>query len=191
MTARLPVYMSLDEFLAWDSGDGRRYELVDGVPREMAPTILVHGLLQSELGSLIGNHLRESGSRCLVIANPGVVPRMMSAHNFRIPDLGVMCAPLQPGQVMITEPVLLVEVLSPSNQSDTWSNVWSYTSIPGLQEILVLHATRVLAELLRRDREGKWPDEPTPYRQGNLELASIDFEVPLAELYAGSGLPLP
>jgi Uma2 family endonuclease len=186
--ARLPVRLSLQEFLSWEPGDGRRYELVDGLPRAMAPSSNIHGFLQAELGSLLRNHLRERGSECRVISNPGVVPHLLSAHNYREPDLGVTCQPVRPGDATLTDPVLLIEILSPSNQSETWSNVWTYTTIPSVQEILILNSTRIGAELLRRKSDSGWPQETEIIRDGDLVLTSIDFRVPLAELYAGTGL---
>jgi Uma2 family endonuclease len=154
----------------------------------MAPAGTIHAFLQNELGSLIRNRLRENNSGCDVLANPGVIPHMLSAHNVRIPDLGVTCSPLAPGQATLADPVLLIEILSPSNQAQTWSNVWAYTSIPSVGEILVLHSTRMAAELLRRGAEGGWPDEPEHLTEGDLELASIGFRVALKDLYARTGL---
>lgn len=190
MSARLtfPIYMSATEFLGWEPGDGLRYELVDGEPRAMAPAGTIHAYLQNELGSLIRNHLRVRGAECQALANPGVTPHLLSAHNVRVPDLGVTCSPLAPGQATLSDPVLLVEILSPSNQAKTWSNVWAYTSIPSVREILVLHSTRMRAELLRRLPEGGWPEEPEQITGGDLTLASVGFRVPIAELYQRTGL---
>jgi Uma2 family endonuclease len=184
----LPVHYTLQEFLSWNPGDGRRYELVDGQPRAMAPTSNVHGFLQIELGSLLREHLRRHRTSCEVIGNPGVVPRLLASHNFRIPDLGVTCAPIVPGPNTLADPVLLIEILSPSNQADTWSNVWTYTTIPSVQEILVLHSSRIAAELLRRTPDGGWPSETDVIDTGDLVLTSIEFRMALAELYARSGL---
>ena len=180
--------MEVAEFLEWEPEDGLRYELVDGEPRAMAPTLNAHGYLQQELGRLIGNHLRARGSRCDVVSNPGVVPRLLSARNVRISELGVIRAGWKAAERALDEPVLLVEVLSPSNRADTWSNVWAYTSIPSVREILVLESTRVAAELLRRDSDGAWPEQPERVGAGELLLASIDFRVSMTELYARTGL---
>jgi Uma2 family endonuclease len=62
VVAKVPDYMSVQEFLVWESGDYLRYELVDGEPRAMAPTKTIHGFLQSEMCRLIGNHLRDGGT---------------------------------------------------------------------------------------------------------------------------------
>ena len=156
-TAKLPLRMSVQDFLSWEPGDGQRYELVDGLPRAMAPAGTIHGFLQGRLAALLTAHLDRSRSPCSVIVTPGVIPRLLSAHNVRVPDLGVTCAPLLPGEATLSDPVLLIEILSPTNQADTWSNVWAYTSIPSVQGILVLHSTRVGAKILRR-AEGSWPE---------------------------------
>ena len=186
--AKIPVRMTVDEFLQWDSDDGRRYELVDGEPRAMAPASTIHGFLQNELGRLIGNHLRDHASGCEVVANPGIVPRLLSEHNVRIPNLAVTCSPLAAGQATLSDPVLLIEILSPSNQAKTWTNVWAYTSIPSVKEILVLRADRIAAELLRRSPQGEWPERPLTITAGELVLETIGFRVPLTDLYARTGL---
>jgi len=186
--AKIPVRMTVSEFLRWDSDDGRRYELVDGEPRAMAPASTIHGFLQNELGSLIRNHLRDNASGCEVVANPGIVPRLTSEHNVRIPDLAVTCSPLVVGQATLSDPVLLIEILSPSNQAKTWTNVWAYTSILSVQEILVPRADRIAAELLRRSPQGEWPDRPIAITEGDLVLESIGFRVALGDLYARTGL---
>jgi Uma2 family endonuclease len=186
--AKIPVRMTVGEFRKWDSDDGRRYELVDGEPRAMAPASTIQGFLQNELGRLIGNHLLDKASGCEVVANPGIVPRLLSEHNVRIPDLAVTCSPLVVGQATLSDPVLLIEILSPSNQAKTWTNVWAYTSILSVQEILVLRADRIAAELLRRSPQGEWPDRPIAITEGDLLLESIGFRVALTDLYARTGL---
>jgi Uma2 family endonuclease len=181
--------MTVAEFLEWSPDDGTRYQLIDGEPRAVAPTTMTHGILQSTANRLIGNHLAGTGSRCHVVTAPGVRPRVRANYNHRIPDLGVTCAPDQPGQRMVPDVILLVEILSPSNERDTWQNVWAYTSIPSVQEILVLHVAEMAAELLRRQPDGNWPEQPARVDAGGtLVLDSIGFQAPLEDLYAGTHL---
>src|SRR5579872_1776132 len=89
---KLPVRMSVAEFLAWNPPDSGLWQLVDGVPEAMAPANRAHGALQVELGSLIRNHLAERASPCSVIGAPGIVPRVQAGHNVRVPDLAVTCS---------------------------------------------------------------------------------------------------
>jgi Uma2 family endonuclease len=190
MRKRHPTRMTVDEFLVWDSDDvtGRRWQLIDGEPVLMAPAADVHGTIQAELVRLLGNHLLAVGSRCRVVDAPGIVPRVRANENFRVPDLGVTCAPPS-GEVMVPEPILLIEILSPSNEAKTRANIWAYTTIPTVQEILAVRSTRMEVELLRRGGDGNWPASPTIVRAPEmLALASIGFETPVADLYRTAGL---
>jgi Uma2 family endonuclease len=182
-TARIPMLMTVPEFLAWNPDGGARWQLVDGEPLAMAPANRTHASLQSELSRVIGNHLQASGSPCVALVEAGVVPNVRARHNFRVPDLAVTCSPYTEEEASLTDPVLLVEILSPSNQAETWGNVWTYTTIPSVQEILVLHTVRIAAEVLRRRADGSWPEEPELAETGDLTLGSIGFAVPLAALY--------
>jgi Uma2 family endonuclease len=100
-----------------------------------------------------------------------------------VPDLGVTCAsPTR--DPMVPEPVLLIEILSPSNEAETWANIRAYTTIPSVTEILAVHSTRIEAELLRRDGAGNWPKEEPEIigPAGTFAERSIGYSVPLAAL---------
>ena len=185
-----PSRMTVDEFLVWDSGDrsGRRWQLVDGEPVAMAPASQNHGAIQSELARLIGNHLVEHRPGCSVITEPGVIPRLRAGENWRIPDLGVTCAPPHPG-IEIAAPVLLVEILSPNNYAETRANVWTYTTLPSVAEILVVNVARIEAELLRRGGDGAWPEQPAILGNDDaLMLDSIGLVLPLRAVYRTTSL---
>ncbi len=187
----LPHRMTVAEFERWEPPSGlqdRRWELVDGEPVCMAPPGIDHGAIQSETCRRIANHLAASGGMCRVITTPGVTPRAKADTNQRVPDLGVTCAPAKADRTL-PEPILLVEILSPSNEAKTRANVWAYCTIPTVREVLLLSSTAVCAELLRRDAAGSWPEMPrTVAGDAALRLDSIGFEVPLSELYATSSL---
>jgi Uma2 family endonuclease len=186
----VPARMTVDEFLVWDSGDhsGRLWQLVDGEPVAMAPGSVNHGAIQGEIGGLIRDHLRAARPACRLIVTPGVVPHLNANRNFRVPDLGVTCSPPS-ADMMVADPVLLVEILSPSNEAETWRNMWAYTTIPAVAEILAVRSTRIEAELLRRLPDGNWPKEPQILRAGDdLVLTSIGFGVALNAFYQTSSL---
>lgn len=183
-----PHAMTVSEFLEWNPEDGRAgvWQLRDGEPELMAPASDVHGSIQSELNRLIGNHLVQRGVPCRVVSTPGVIPPLRSDYNMLIPDLAVTCRP--PSGHAIAEPLLLVEILSPSNAAKTRANLAVYRLIPSVQEIIVLNSARVFAELLRRDN-GTWPAEPEYIgAEGELRLDSVDFTFPLRAAYRTAGL---
>jgi Uma2 family endonuclease len=187
---RKPPPMTVGDFLDWPGdGSGRKFQLVDGELRGMSPGSATHGTIQMALGRLIGNRLVDSGSPCRVVSEPAVATRVRANINMRVPDLGVTCTPDAPGQQTLPDPILLIEILSPGNAADTWDNVWSYTTIPSVREIAVVHSTRVLVEVLRRGNDGSWPGEPEEVGPGGtLRFDSIGFACGLAEVYAQTHL---
>ena len=189
--AKIPIHMSVQDFLSWNPGDGRAWQLVDGEPQAMAPANRTHGTLQGEVGSLIRNHLLDSASQCTLVVTPGIVPHVQSSHNMRVPDLAVTCSGYETEEAGLTDPVLIVEILSPSNQAETWANVWAYTTIPSVREIMVLRTVSVGAELLRRGPDGGWPREPEQITDGDLALVSIGLRTPLVDLYRATRLRRP
>ena len=180
---KIPIRMTVAEFFAWNPPSAQLWQLVDGEPQAMAPANRTHGAIQNELGRLLANHFDERKSPCSVVAAPGVIPRVQSETNVRIPDLAVTCSGYDAEESALADPVLLIEILSPSNQAETWANVWAYTTIPSVQEILVLKTASIAAELLRRNPDGSWPRQPLSIETGDLALESIGFRLPLAAAY--------
>ena len=189
---RRPVFtrMTVPEFIAWapEERSDHRWQLIDGDPVCMAPASENHGAIQGEAARLIGNHLAERQPACRVITAPGVSPRVRSQSNFRVPDLAVTCAPPS-GGYLVDEPVLLIEILSPSNEPETRANVWAYATIPSVIDILLLSASEVKAELLTRLSGASWPSGPTLLgAEDVVELASIGLRTPLRSFYRTTSL---
>ena len=93
---------------------------------------------------------------------------------------------------MLQEPVLLIEILSPSNESETRSNIWAYTTLPSVREILAVRSTRIEAELLVRGADGTWPAEPEIIGSAGLvTLPSIGFATGLTAFYRTTALATP
>ncbi len=190
---KLPLVsrMSVTEFLSWPADpDGRAWQLIDGEPVAMAPASETHGSIQAEMARLFGNHLRSRGLPCRVVVAPGVTPRVRADSNVRVPDLAVTCTPGSLRERLLAAPVLVVEILSPSNEGETWSSVWAYTTIPSVQQILVVRSLEIGAELLTRQPDGTWPADPEEVT-GHLRLTSISGEFNLPDFYATTELARP
>jgi Uma2 family endonuclease len=170
---------SLDEFLGFDDGTDTRYELFDGRIVAMAPASDVHGALVVRLAGRIGNALR---AKCEVVAEAGIVPPER-ADSYYQADLAVTCAGLT-GRQFVTEPILIVEVLSPSTAAtDRERKLPDYRAIPSLQDILVVSSTEPRIEHFRREPDGWKIDDLRG--QGTLRLEALDLTIDLAELYVG------
>ena len=104
--------------------------------------------------------------------------------NMRIPDLAVNCVPDERGQRALPEPLLIIEILPPSNEAETRENVWAYTTLPSVSEIVLVRSTAIGAELLRRNHDGNWPEQPELIVEANdIKLDSVEFSAPFGAFY--------
>ena len=179
--------MTLDEFLRWDDGTDSRYELIDGFPVAMAPPAEAHRILAMRLGSRIEAKL-SSRRPCNAQIEPGVV-RPDRADSYYVPDIAVTCEPNEPGRQAMVDPILIVEILSPSTErSDRRLKLPAYQEIQSVREIVLLDADSHHAEVYRREND-HWGIELVRGPGSALYLASVDLRVSMFELYQGIAMP--
>jgi Uma2 family endonuclease len=172
-------FWTLDEFLAFDDGTDRRYELFEGQIVAMAPASDVHGALVARLGRQIGNALRAG---CEVVTEAGIVPPERSDSWYQA-DLAVTCAGLT-GQQFVAEPRLIVEVLSPPTAAtDRERKLPDYRTIPSLENILVVSSSEPRIEHYQREADG-WKIHDLR-GGGTLRLEALGISLDLRELYTG------
>jgi hypothetical protein len=92
--------------------------------RAMAPSSPSHGSIQARAGPAYGQSSRRASAlpRHHKTRRP---PARRTSFNIRIPDLGVTREPRDPDAKLLEEPVILIEILSPTNESDTWGRLMS------------------------------------------------------------------
>jgi Uma2 family endonuclease len=174
--------MTVEEFLRWESGDDRRYELINGQIFAMTPPAEAHGSVVVRLASRLEASLR-GRAPCRVVGEAGLrIPQR--GHDFYVADLAVTCAPHVAGRRHVEEPLLVVEVLSPSTElHDRKIKLPDYRAIPSLQEIAFVDSASVYAEVHRRLDEVRWLTEIIRGREAVLRLATVAIETPLGPLY--------
>jgi Uma2 family endonuclease len=187
---KLPELMTVEAFLDWEAPTSGLWQLVDGVPPAMAPPSPTHGVIQARIGQLIGAFLDSQSSPCRSVATPGVVPASRSDINMLIPDLAVTCSPIRQEDKALRYPVLVIEILSPGNQAETWINVWACTTIPSVREIVVFRTTPIGALILRRNAEGSWPDQPAEVDRDEVALENIGLCLPIEAVYRTTWLAI-
>jgi len=90
----------------------------------------------------------------LCLYRSGRHSRVNAQKNLRIPDVSVVCGGFEAESQALTEPVVVIEILSPGNMRQTWANVWTYTTIPSVREIVVLQSLSIGAKLSGRQADG-------------------------------------
>jgi Uma2 family endonuclease len=179
--------MTVDEFLRWDDGTDTRHELIGGFPMAMAPAFEVHGVLALRLGARIDAAL--AGRRpCRTVVEAGVL-HPDRADTFFVADLGVTCAPFDARRQYMADPILLVEILSPSTERhDRRLKVPAYQRIASVQEILLIDSEAPYAALHRRQGE-QWIIQISVGDAGMISLTSVGIDIALSELYDGLASP--
>ncbi len=175
--------MTVAEFLRWDDGTDRRYELVGGRPVMMAPPGRVHGVLASRLARVLGTALRPP---CEPQVEAGIVAEADDFSYF-VADLAVSCAPLG-DDPWCPEPVLIVEVLSDGTRgSDLGVKLPVYRRIPAVRHILLVETREIRVEHWRREPDGWRVRDLGPGEE--LVCEDLGIRVPVDALY--EGLPVP
>jgi Uma2 family endonuclease len=195
LAARMTYLVTTDAFLGMSFGDDARYELVDGEVVAQAHASPAHSTLQGELGwhirSALDGRNRREGTRCRVLPEAGIRPNFDPTHNYRVADLAVTCEPFDPAAPYTTAPVLLIEILSPTEEAKQRAKLHVYAGMPSVREILFLDSLAIRAELHRRDGAGRWPERPAVLVGDDpLVLETVGLELPLAVLYQGLDLPV-
>jgi Uma2 family endonuclease len=178
---KLPELMTVDEFIAWPGdGTGLWYDLVDGRLRAHAAPNDLHATMHGTLAYLLIAHVREHLPFCRVAIGGGVRPRIKSNWNYRVPDITMTCSKNAKGQHDVPDPVVIIELLSPSNQADTWDNVRNYATVPSISDIVIIDTQRIHADVLTRDDKGHWPANPVEVQRGGvIALTSLKLGLKL------------
>lgn len=173
----------VEQFLDWDDGTDRRHELVDGRIVTMAPPSEAHATIVANLGLAIRNQLRLP-ARLLGRFGVRFTDRDDSFYQF---DLAVTCAPAEAGRRSIADPILIVEVLSPSTQlHDRGRKLDDYRQLPSLNEILLVASEQRRVQHWRRDG-ARWIVEDL-IGDADLRLAALPGPIPLTAIYESSGV---
>jgi Uma2 family endonuclease len=168
---------TLDEFLAFDDGTDRRYELVRGEIVAMAPPSLVHGALTARLAVRISAGLRPP---CDAFVEVGIILPERNDTWYQA-DLAVGCSGIT-RESWLADPVLIVEILSPSTSAtDLARKLPDYRTLPSLRDILVVSSLEPRIEHFAREADG-WKVQD--HRgEGMVRIPTLGVEIDLAALY--------
>lgn len=174
--------VSVDDFLDWESEDGRSYELRDGEIVAMAPTAPGHQILAARFARYLDEALDDRPSCTVRVEAPIVVTdRPGVVHQA---DLAVTCREHEPEQRATPDPVLVIEILSPSTEAyDRRVKLPDYRAIPSVREIVLIAQDQLYCEVHRRFEGDRWQTDLLRTPEAKLTLPSIGFDQPLGVLY--------
>lgn len=159
-----------DEYVAYERDSGLKHEFEDGVVFAMAGASRRHNAIAFRIAAAF-EVARSKG--CIGFQSDQKV-RILATGKATYPDITVVCGPIEgdPAEPLgstITNPTLLVEVLSPSTEEEDRGNKWlHYQQIPALREYVLVSQSTPRVELYRRLPDGTWQYRETT--TGGLEL---------------------
>jgi Uma2 family endonuclease len=180
MLAKQPT-LSYAEYLVYEQTSPIKHEFLYGQAFAMAGASEIHNIIVANLIASIRPALR--GSNCRVFLSDMKLSIAAADNATYYPDVMVVCDPTDNNPYVKQQPCLLIEVLSPSTEAiDRREKLLNYQKLPSLQEYVLVSQTEIQVELFRRDPDGGWLTQSLSTSQ-TLHLTSIDFHIPLTEIY--------
>ncbi len=140
-----------EEFRRWAEMQPRgRFERVDGHIVAMAPERAAHNRLKTAAWLALRRAIADAGVDCEAFID-GITVEVGEATDYE-PDVVVSCgARLADDAIAAPNPVIVVEVLSPSTRSiDTTRKLTDYFAVPSVRHYLILFTDRRQAVHHRR-----------------------------------------
>jgi len=174
--------ISPDQFLAWVVGREQRFELVEGEVVMMAGAGRRHDAIVVNLIAAIHPQLR--GGPCQTFTGDTYVATSPTTR--RMPDLGVDCGKPDDDALIADQPVLLIEVLSPTTGGfDVTVKLAEYQALTSLDYILFVDTELPNAHLYFRGADHRWQNEVIKGIDASIALPKLNVQLRLADVYDG------
>jgi Uma2 family endonuclease len=186
MNVVLPTRMTVDEFLAWAiRQDKGRYELFDGRVAMQQSEKWAHSAIKGSIYVALRRAI-EGAKVPFFAAMQGPTVRVTETTAFE-PDALVAPLPFpHDDSLEIPNPVLVVEVLSPSTaRRDLADKLIGYFKVPSIQHYLVLDPDEHEVIWYRR-AVGEAFEAPAVLREGSLRLDPPGIELAISEIFPAS-----
>lgn len=183
-----PRRQTVEEYLCFERDAVEKHEYYRGEIVAMAGGSAEHALITVNLSREISMRLK--GKPCRTYSGDLRI-KIPRTPLYVYPDLSVVCGPLaydeqDPAHQTITNPKLIVEVLSPSTQMrDRGEKLNQYLRIETLEEYVLVEQKEAMIQTFYRQGGGQWLFTPVTGMDGVVKLRSLDIDLLVAEVYAG------
>eukprot|EP01136_Pigoraptor_vietnamica_P002712 Opistho-1_new@31040 len=175
---------SVEEYFEIENHSEIRHEFEDGILIPMPGETLDANEIAGNISATLRKELRKKGFR---IFTHDVRTIVHERRIYRYPDLVITASSTVKDIRHVTEPVLIVEVLSESTEEvDRNKKFRQYTALPSLQYYLMVHQGTALVEFYRRKEatstfEFNFIDE----HNDKIEFPLFDTFITLEDIYEG------
>jgi len=183
-SAEQPQYYSVEEYLAIEEQAQTKSEYIDGWVRAMTGATNRHNCVKINCLVHLVNQLK--GQRCRPFdSDTKVRIDREGSKRFYYPDVQVVCQSNDQLSVFQDQPVLIIEVLSPSTRRyDLDEKMAAYLTIPSLECYIALEQHQPIAIVMRRSHGGFLRQTIQGIDQ-SIDLPFLGCSLPMREIYDG------
>lgn len=193
MTALPKRKYSLEEYFEIERNSEEKYEFYGGNIWSMAGASPEHERIVVNAGA----HLREllRGRGCSVFGS-NLKVRVPFYTPYRYPDLSAYCGEAiyetVGGMEVLTNPQMLIEVLSPSTEAfDRGEKFTYYKSIESFIEYLLISTNRAHVTQFIKQNEQEWIQREAIHLDAKFFSPTFNIEILLSEIYLDVEFPEP
>jgi len=181
--------VAIEDYLSIEQEDRVRYEFHEGQLIRMAGGSLPHSDICNNVATSLTNATRAKGGNCQAF-NSEMKIEVIPSVKYLYPDAGATCGNRDESKVItgaITNPVLIVEVLSKSSANyDMGGKLQLYFSLRSVKEYLIVYQDHPKVMLYRRHGNGDlFGLHAAEGIKTAIELTSINANLKLADIYYG------
>jgi Uma2 family endonuclease len=183
-SAERPEYFSVDDYLNLEEQAQSKNEYVDGWIRAMSGATLRHNMVS--VNALVSLATLLKGNPCRPF-NSDTKVRIHRAgmKRFYYPDLQVVCKSNEPTSVFQDQPILIIEVLSPSTRRyDLDEKMAAYLTIASLEYYIALEQHQPIAIVMSRTADG-FLREVIEGIKTDIKLPVLECTLSMREIYEG------
>lgn len=181
-----PHLLSVEDYLEGERGGDIRHEYLGGIAYAMAGESRRHNRLAGKIYAGLLAALAGGKSEAY-FEDVKLRITLNERDVFYYPDVLVTCDSRDDEEYFVRFPRLIVEVLSDSTENtDRREKFWNYTTIPTLEEYVLVAQDRFEVTIFRRAQ--KWAPEIQSGPTAEIHLHSINLRLPLRDIYEGIAL---
>jgi len=177
--------LSVEDYLEGEQQNELRHEYIGGVAYAMAGGSVAHNLISLAWASALRQHMR-GGSCRVFMADVKTHLSILQVDVFYYPDILVTCDSRDTDCYSMRYPKVVIEVFSEATErTDRREKFLSYIQIETLEEYVLAAQDKMEVTIFRR--AGQWEPEVLRRPDQEARLASLNFSLPLRDIYEGHG----
>lgn len=176
--------MTAEDYLAWERASPTKHEYFSGEVVAFAGASIDHAQIVLNIASLL--HIQGRGQGCRTLTND-IRVRVGAVKAYTYPDILIVCGEMQFADEQkdtLLNPTVIIEVLSPSTTMiDRVQKLDLYTSLPSLQEYLLVAQHKPQIDQYVREADGSWRYKQYRVLDAELVLPSVGCAFSVSKVY--------